>query len=108
MLVLDGATLGRGNDNLGATLITNFLRNLAFRDDVPETIVCYNGGVKLAQEDSAVLPMLQALAQKGAEIVLCGTCVDFFKLEGRIGVGRIGDMRGIVDALMTASKVIYT
>lgn len=107
VLVLDGATLGRGNDDLGATLIVNFLRNVAFRDDVPETIVCYNTGVKLAEANSEALPMLQALAEKGVDILLCGTCVDHFKLEGRLGTGRIGDMRCIVDSLMTADKVIY-
>lgn len=107
VLVLDGATLGRGNDDLGATLIVNFLRNIAFRDDVPESIVCYNTGVKLAEASSAALPMLQALAEKGSDIVLCGTCVDYFKLEGKLGVGRVGDMRGIVDSLMSADKVIY-
>ncbi len=108
VLVLDGATLGRGNEELGAMLIVNFLRNVAFRDDVPETIVCYNTGVKLTEAGSAALPMLEALSEKGADIVLCGTCVDYFKLEGRLGVGRVGDMRGILDALMSADKVIYT
>lgn len=108
VLVLDGATLGRGSDELGSTLIVNFLRNVAFRDDVPETIVCYNSGVRLAEADSATLPMLQALAEKGADIVLCGTCVDFFKIEGKLEVGRVGDMRGIVDALMTADRIVYT
>ena len=108
VLVLDRGTLGRDNDELGAMLIVNFLRNVAFRDDIPETVVCYNSGVKLAEENSASLPMLEALAEKGADIMLCGTCVDFFKLEGRLGAGRVGDMRSIVDSLMTADKVIYT
>ncbi len=107
VLVLDGDTLGRGNDDLGAKLIVNSLRNVAFRDSVPETIVCYNAGVKLAEANSPSLPMLEALVEKGTDIILCGTCVDYFKLEGKLGIGRVGDMRGIIDSLMTADKVIY-
>jgi selenium metabolism protein YedF len=108
VLVLDAVGLGRGNDELGAQLMVNFLRTLAFRDEVPEVIACYNDGVKLAVQGSPALPMLEALSQKGAEIVLCGTCVNFFELHDRLGVGRVGDMKGIVDALATADKVIYT
>jgi selenium metabolism protein YedF len=108
VLVLDGATLGRGNDELGAQLMVNFLRTLAFRDEVPEAVTCYNEGVKLAAEGSPAVPALEALAQKGADIVLCGTCVNLFELQDKLAVGRVGDMKGIVEALSAADKVIYS
>ncbi len=107
VLALTSQSLGRGNDELGRALAVNFLRTLAFRDDVPQTIVCYNEGVKLAEVGSPALPMLEALAQKGTDIVLCGTCVNYFQLQERLGVGRVGNMQGIVDALMAADSVIY-
>lgn len=107
VLVLDSTTLGRGDDELGALLMVSFLRTVAFRDDVPETVVCYNAGVKLAQQGSPALPMLEVLAQKGADIVLCGTCVNYFGIGDGLALGRIGDMQGIVDALARASKVLY-
>ena len=49
-------------------------------------MVCYNAGVRLAEQGSPSLPMLEALAQKGADIILCGTCVDFFKMADRLAV----------------------
>ncbi len=107
VLVLDAATLGRGDDALGSQLIVNFLRTIAFRDEVPGTVVCYNAGVKLAEQGSPAVPMLEALAQKGSEIVLCGTCVNYFQLSDRLGVGRIGNMQEIVDALMRADRTVY-
>ncbi len=107
VLALTGQSLGRSNEELGHTLAVNFLRTLAFRDDVPQTVVCYNEGVKLAEVGSPTLPMLEALAQKGADIVLCGTCVNYFQLQNRLGVGRVGNMQGIVDALMAADRVLY-
>lgn len=108
VLVLNSTTLGRGDDELGAQLMVNFLRTIAFRDDVPETVVCYNSGVRLAEQGSAAVPMLEVLSQKGSEIVLCGTCVNYFGLQGRLAIGRVGDMMGIVETLSKARKVIYT
>jgi len=106
VLVLDADTLGRGSDELGAQLMVNFLRTVAFRDDVPETVVCYNTGVRLAQVGSAAVPMLEAMTQKGSEIVLCGTCVNYFRLEDRLAVGRVSNMQEIVDHLMKARRTI--
>ncbi|MHB0870248.1 MAG: sulfurtransferase-like selenium metabolism protein YedF [Chloroflexota bacterium] len=107
VLVLDSATLGRGDDDLGSQLMVNFLRALAFRDEVPGTVLCYNAGVKLAEQGSPAVPMLEALAQKGAEIVLCGTCVSYFQLSERLALGRVSNMQEIVDTLMKAEKAIY-
>ncbi|MDA8216960.1 MAG: sulfurtransferase-like selenium metabolism protein YedF [Dehalococcoidales bacterium] len=107
VLALTAQTLGRGNDMLGSTLAVNFLRTIAFRDEVPRVVVCYNEGVKLAEQGSAAVPMLEALAQKGADIILCGTCVNYFEIRDRLAVGRIGDMHGIVEVLLTADSVVY-
>jgi selenium metabolism protein YedF len=107
VLALTARSLGRGDDELGRTLAVNFLRAIAFRDEVPQVVICYNEGVKLAEKGSPAVPMLEALAQKGADVVLCGTCVNYFQLQDRLAVGHVGDMQGIVAALMAADKVIY-
>jgi len=107
VLVLDSDVLGRGDDDLGSLLIVNFLRTLAFRDDVPGTVICYNTGVKLAEKGSDAVPILATLAQKGADIVLCGTCVNFFNLADRLAIGRVGNMQEIVDLLMKGQRTIY-
>lgn len=107
VLVLDAATLGRGDDELGSLLMVNFLRTVAFRDEVPGTVLCYNAGVKLAEQGSPALPMLEVLVQKGAEVVLCGTCVNFFQLSERLALGRVSNMQEIVDTLMKADRAIY-
>lgn len=106
VLILNSDLLGRGDEELGALLIDNFLRTLAFLDEPLQEIVCYNSGVKLAAAGSTAVPFLEALAKKGVDIVLCGTCVHYFGLEDRIVVGRISDMRNIVNILMDADKTI--
>lgn len=108
VLVLDSDTLGRGDDDLGSLLMVNFLRTIAFRDDVPDTVICYNTGVKLAEQGSSAVPMLGTLAQKGAEIVLCGTCINHFQISDRIALGRVSNMQEIVDTLAGAGKLLYS
>lgn len=106
VVLLNSDKLGRGDDELGSLLVDNFLRTLAFRDDPPQEIVCYNSAVKLAAAGSSAVPFLEALHSKGTDIILCGTCVSFFGLQEKIVVGRVGDMRSIVSALMEAGRVI--
>ena len=53
-----------------------------------------------------MLPFLQTLADKGTEIIICGTCVDYFNVRDKVAVGRVADMHTIVDAMMHADVVI--
>lgn len=107
VLVLDSATLGRGDDKLGAQLMENYLRAFAFRDDIPDVIVCYNSGATLAAEDSPVQPSLEVFAQKGTDIIVCRTCLGYYNLTDRLAVGRVGDMQMITEAISRASRLIY-
>jgi len=107
VLVLDSATLGRGDDKLGAQLMENYLRALAFRDEIPDVIVCYNSGATLVAEDSPVQPSLEVFAQKGVDIIVCRTCLGYYNLMDRIAVGRVGDMQMITEAISRATRLIY-
>ena len=69
-------TFGRGSDELGAILMKSFLFTIASGDVAPKYVLLANAGVKLACKGSAVLESLQELANKGSEIIACGTCLD--------------------------------
>ncbi len=101
VLLLRGATLGRGSDELGAMLMKSLLFTVANHDTPPKAVFMLNSGVQLACQGSPVLESLQALADKGTAIISCGTCLDFLKLKEKLAVGRIGNMYDIFD---TASK----
>jgi selenium metabolism protein YedF len=98
--------MGQGDEKLGKTLVKSFFVALSVMDELPQTIVFYNGGVKLALKDSEVAALLAEIEGKGVEIILCGTCVDFFGLGNQIAVGKIGDMYQILEKLTKAGKVI--
>jgi selenium metabolism protein YedF len=98
--------MGQGDDNLGRILIKSFFVALSVMDEPPSVIVFYNSGVKLACGDSEVIGLLQELEKKGSEIILCGTCIDYFGLASSIAVGKTGDMYQILMKLAAAGKVL--
>lgn len=98
--------LGRGDDELGAKLMVNFLSTLPELDSDLWRIVLVNGGVKLACEGSPCLEKLEALAARGVTILVCGTCLDFFGLLEKKRVGDTTNMLDVVTSLQIAGKVI--
>ncbi len=92
--------LGHGDDDLGVLLMRGFIYALAEGGEKPSRIILMNGGVRLAVEGSECLANLRRLAQEGAEILVCGTCLDYFKLKERLAVGRVSNMYEITELLM--------
>lgn len=98
--------MGSGDDVLGRKLMKSFFVALSCMEQMPSVIAFYNSGVKLAMKESEVAGYLQEIEKKGVELILCGTCVDYFKLEGRTCAGKTGDMYHILEKLSAAGNVI--
>jgi len=106
IFILNNQYFGHGDNELGSKLMGAFLRKLWAKDELPETIICYNSAVKLLSNESLVLDALIGLSEKGVEIIGCGTCIDFYELGNAIKVGRRTDMVEIVDLISKAEKVV--
>ncbi|MEJ2642612.1 MAG: sulfurtransferase-like selenium metabolism protein YedF [Desulfosarcinaceae bacterium] len=98
--------LGYGDDDLGRKLMVNYIRTLAEMGPELWRLVFVNNGVKLTTDGSEVLADLQAYAQKGLKILVCGTCLDHFDLVAEKRVGETTNMLDIVTATQLADKVI--
>jgi selenium metabolism protein YedF len=98
--------LGTGDERLGRVLMRNFLYSLARNADAPARVMLVNGGVRLACEGSESLDDLRLLAEKGAVVKACGTCLDFLGLKESLAVGEVGDMTGSVGALAGDAEVV--
>ncbi|WP_409968240.1 sulfurtransferase-like selenium metabolism protein YedF [Bengtsoniella intestinalis] len=96
--------LGSGDDQLGANLMAMFFYTLAASDNPPAAICLMNGGVWLATENDQVKAHLQTLLDRGVEVLVCGTCLNFFGLENP--VGQVSNMYEIVSKLEGCSKVM--
>jgi selenium metabolism protein YedF len=106
ILVISENRMGRGNDELGYVLIKAFIHTVCQQKEKPDKIIFYNTGVKLAVKDSEVLEDLQQLAEGGVDILVCGTCLNYFDLTKEIGVGIVSNMYDIADSMCTAGRLV--
>ena len=87
-------------------LMKSFLYALTQQDELPDTILCYNGGAKLTCEGSESLEDLKDLAARGVEILTCGTCLNFYGITEKLQVGSVTNMYDIVERMSSADRVI--
>lgn len=106
VVILSDNRMGRGDDSLGDILIRGFLHALLQLTPPPDAIICYNAGVRLAVKDSAVLDDLQQLAQAGVDILVCGTCLNYFGLTETLAAGRVSNMYDIVETMAGAGRLL--
>ena len=100
--------MGRTDDpELQQILAAGWLRMAMETDRIPSAIAFYTDGVRLACEGSAVIEALEAIQERGTQLILCKTCLDRFELTQKVKVGTIGGMRAILDAQAKATKLIH-
>jgi len=99
-------SMGRGDDTLGAGLMKNFLLTLKEMGSELWRLIFVNSGVRLCCAGSQSLPALQELEKSGVHILVCGTCLEYFKLLEDKQVGQTTNMLDVVTSLQVADKVI--
>jgi len=98
--------LGKGDDKLGALLMKAFIYTLNEVDNQPKRLLFMNSSVRLCIEGAITLENLQTLEEKGVDILVCGTCLDFFGLTEKLKVGKISNMYDIAGSLTADQDVI--
>lgn len=106
LVVLSADHMGEGAEELGKILMKSFLYALTQQDELPDTILFYNGGAKLTCEGSESLEDLKDLAARGVEILTCGTCLNFYGITEKLQVGSVTNMYDIVERMSSADRVI--
>jgi selenium metabolism protein YedF len=107
IILLTSDLLGRGDDGLGKRLMESFLDTLGNFARQLTKIVLINGGVRLATADSPHHEQLKALEQTGVEILVCGTCLNFYGLKEKLRCGRVSNMYEIVEQLLRSQKILH-
>jgi sulfur relay (sulfurtransferase) complex TusBCD TusD component (DsrE family) len=98
--------MGEAPVELQQMLAKKFLALVLESGQIPARILFYTEGVKLACRGSVVLDELTALEEKGTELVLCQTCLDYLGLSQYVKVGMVGGMGDIIETMNNAPKVI--
>ena len=106
VIAIASECMGNGDDQLGATLMKGFIYAVSQQEELPAAMLFYNSGAKLTAEGAVSVEDLKNLEAQGVEILTCGTCANFFGLEGKQAVGSITNMYVIVEKLTSAAKVI--
>ena len=106
VVAVSSDAVGRGSDELGRQLMKGFLYALSQLDELPKTILFYNGGARLTTEGSLSLEDLRAMEAQGVQILTCGTCLNYYGLTEKLAVGGVTNMYTIVETLAAADKVI--
>lgn len=99
-------TIGSGDDTLGGNLMYNFILTLKELGPDLWRIILVNGGVKLAISENRCMEQLKKLEESGVSVLVCGTCLEFFSLTDKRGVGDVTNMLDVVTSFQLASKTI--
>ncbi len=94
------------DDDLGEILTIGFFSTIGELDLLPGKIIFYHEGVRLVLDGSPVLDHLRKLESLGVVIMICGTCVDHYKVKERVRVGTISNAYDILMAMSEAHHLV--
>ncbi len=102
--------VGEGDAELGRNLMKMALYTLSESDEVPVSLLFMNSGVKLVAGDEddvdEIVGHVEKLAERGCEVLVCGTCLNFYDIEEQLRTGEVSNMYDILERMQEASKVI--
>lgn len=106
VIVFSGNKMGKGNDELGAVLVRSFIHTIMESKQKPDMMIFYNTGVYLALQGSDTLEDLKTIEKSGVEILVCGTCLNYFNVKEKLGVGVVSNMYDIAGAMSQAGRLV--
>ena len=106
VVAIASSAMGTGDDKLGTALMKGFIYALSQQEELPSTILFYNGGASLSCEGSPALEDLKEMAEQGVEILTCGTCLDFYGIKDTLAVGDVTNMYSIVEKMTGADLLV--
>ena len=99
--------VGEGDQQLGYNLMKMALYTLSESGKAPDYLLFMNGGVKLvAGEEQQIIDSVSSLIAQGTEVLVCGTCLDYYGLKESLKVGEVSNMYDILSRMQDADKVI--
>lgn len=98
--------IGRGDEALGKLLVKGLLYTVSELQKPPKTLVFMNSGVRLAAEREETIELLKTIQAKGVEILVCGTCLDYYHLKEGLRAGRVSNLYEITERFLSSADVI--
>ena len=66
----------------------------------------FNSGAYLTCDGSESLYDIRDLEKRGTKILTCGTCLDFYGIRNRLGVGDVTNLYAIAEIITNEPNVV--
>ena len=100
-------SIGTNEGELGRNLAKMAIFTLSEAENIPSYVLFMNEGVKLVTGvKPQIIENLNTLIEKGAQVLVCGTCLNYYELTDKIQVGTVSNMYDILGAMQEVGKVI--
>lgn len=98
--------MGNQDPDLGKKLMGNFFRKLFEAGQKPSKVLLVESGVKLLLPTFDAFGVLRELEAEGVKFMACVTCLEYYGIKEKIGLGEVSNMPTIIEAMHEADKVI--
>ncbi|MBQ3404979.1 MAG: sulfurtransferase-like selenium metabolism protein YedF [Oscillospiraceae bacterium] len=99
--------VGEGEGELGYNLAKMAIYTLSQSDELPASMLFMNSGVKLVTGDEPqIIDSLNDMIAQGVQVLVCGTCLNFYGIADQLKVGVVSNMYDILGKMQSADKVI--
>lgn len=104
--VCSSLSLGEGDKKLGRTLLETYIYTLSELEFVPKNIILINEAVLLSISLSECSLYLKRLQDRGVEILICDTSANYYGIAKKNVVGKLVNMKKIIEKQLAATKLI--
>lgn len=98
--------MGSQDPELGKKLMGNFFRKLFEAEQKPSHVLLVESGVKLLLPEFDAFGVLRELEAEGVKFFACVTCLEYYGIKEKIGLGEVSNMPTIIQTMHEADKVI--
>ena len=99
--------VGEGDPELGYNLMKMAIYTLNQADVAPMNLLFMNSGVKLlCQDEPQIIGSVRKMMEKGTDVLVCGTCLNFYGIKDNLQVGEVSNMYDILERMHESAKVI--
>lgn len=106
ILVFAKNKIGEGAEELGKMLVSGFLSTFKEMNKLPQKVIFLNSGIELVLKNSSSISILKEYENKGVELLICGTCLEYYKKSEEVVIGKVSNAYDILNATLNAGKVI--
>lgn len=106
VVAISSDTIGTGDEEHGADLLSEFLQGLSERKTLPDEILIYHRGVRILSDGHPLFDKLRRLRMRDVTVKACAESLDFYKIKPAEWTIQPVSMMEITQSLMKADRVI--